>query len=88
MSFVRVIIECHCRERIPDWCVRVSRPVPANLRCSPNPGGGAGGGVTAIFCPHGHRCFGGPEDLERAVEALIRGGWGRWQKEGAVIVEC
>lgn len=87
MNFVRVVIECRCKERIPGWCVRISRPVPANLRCSPNPGGGAGG-PRAISCPRGHRCFDGPDDLERAVEALTDGSWGRWQKEGAVVVEC
>lgn len=87
MHFVCVVIECRCKERITGWCVRISRNVPADLRCSPNPGGGPSG-PRAILCPNGHRCFEDPEDLERAVEALTRGGWGQWQREGAVIVRC
>ena len=74
------------RERITGWCVRIERNVPANLRCAP--GATGGGGSTAIICPRGHRCFDSPHDLERATEAATRGGWGRWEREGAVIVEC
>ncbi len=88
MNFVKVIIRCRCGEQVTGWCVRIERNVPANLRCSPNFGGGGGGGSRAILCPRGHRCFDSAEDLERATEVLTRGGWGRWQREGAVIVEC
>ena len=88
MHFVKVIIQCRCGERISGWCVRVSRTVPANLTCHPAGGGGAGGASRAIDCPNGHRCFNSPADLEHATEAATGGSWGRWEREGAVIVQC
>jgi hypothetical protein len=87
VNFVRVIIQCRCGERIDGWCVRVERNVPANLRCSPS--GGGGGGPREILCPRAHKCFDSPQELERAVDTLTRsGGWGRWERDGAVVVEC
>ena len=88
MHFVTVIIRCHCGEQITGWCVRVERNVPEPLRCVPRGGGGGGGGSTVIPCPRGHACFDSPRDLERATEATIRGGWGKWIHQGAVVVEC
>lgn len=87
MHFVRTIIRCRCGEQAT-WCVKISRVVPTPLRCTPAGGGGGGGGSRAIFCPRGHRCLDGPEELERAVESLTVGGWGRWLREGAVTVQC
>ncbi len=88
MNVVRVLIRCRCGETISGWCVRVSRKVPANLQCAPIAGGAAGGGSRAIVCARGHMCFDGPEELERVVEALTGGGWGHWEREGAVVVNC
>jgi hypothetical protein len=73
VKFVKVIIRCHCGEAIPGWCVRIERSVPANLRCSPAVRRG-GEGPRAILCPRNHKCFDGPRDLERAVDALTRHG--------------
>lgn len=88
MDFVNTIVRCRCGQTMT-WCVRISRNVPAPLRCQPRPGGGSSGGSRAVFCPNGHRCFESPDELERAVEALTgSGGWGRWQKAGGVVVEC
>jgi hypothetical protein len=86
MYFVKAMIRCRCGEQM-SWCVRIARAVPTPLRCVPSTAGGSGG-LRAIFCPHGHRCMDGPEELERAVEVLTSGGWGRWLRAGAVIVEC
>lgn len=88
MDFLSVTIRCRCGEQVTGWCVRIGRRVPPGLRCQPT-FGPPGGGPRAILCPRGHRCFDGPEDLERAVDRLIsRGGWGKWQREGVVVVEC
>lgn len=86
MNFVKVIIRNRCDEQINGWCVRIDRNAPVPLRCAPADSHGVG--PKAIFCPRGHRCFDEPEELERATDAATRAGWGRWQREGAVVVEC
>jgi hypothetical protein len=85
MDFVRIQIRCRCGETFPG-CIRISRNVPAPLRCTPAPG--PRGASRSVVCPKGHLCFGDLEDLRRAVESLVSRGWGRWQREGAVVVEC
>jgi hypothetical protein len=87
VHFVNVIIRCRCGEQ-QSWCVRVDRNVPEPLRCVPQ-GGGGGGGSSAIVCGKcSDRCFDSPRALERAIEEAVRGGWGRWERQGAVILDC
>lgn len=84
-NLVRVEVLCSCGERMP-WCVRIDRNVPEPLRCA---GGGSGETARDIRCPNcGRRCFDSPEALERATSEATRGGWGRLQREGVVVLEC
>jgi hypothetical protein len=86
-NLVRVEIRCGCGERMP-WCVRIDRNVPEQLRCGGG-GGSGGGGPRDVRCSKcGRRCFDSPEALERAANQATRGGWGRHQREGAVVLEC
>jgi hypothetical protein len=83
---VHVLLRCHCGQEVGRFCVRVSRNVPEPLRCPPS--GAGGGGPVSLRCPRGHQCLDDVTELEKATEAQIRRGWGRWQREGVVIVEC
>jgi hypothetical protein len=87
VHFVSVVLRCRCGDQ-QRWCVRVDRSVPEPLRCVP--GGGGGGGVSsAIICRRcGDRCFDSPHALERATQEAVRGGWGQWVPQGAVILNC
>ena len=80
-NWVLARLQCRRCHASIDACVRVSREVPAPLRCAP--GGGAIGGSSG--CPH---WASGPGDLQRAVEDELRkSGWGRHVRAGAVVLE-
>lgn len=82
-NLVRVEIRCGYGEPMP-W--RPARNVPETLRCG---GGGGGGRPRNVRCPKcGRRCFDSFEALEQAANEATRGGWGRHQREGAVVLEC
>lgn len=83
-NFVNVELRCRCEGSVT-WCVRVSRGVPAQLRCSP----GGGGGSPEIRCGQcGHRCFPSIGAFENAVHSAIDRGSAAHVKARAVIIEC
>ena len=88
-TFVSVQLRCSCGS-IVSWCVRADRTVPGPLRCQPGGGGGGGGGGSGVQCRRcGHTCYSSVGAFEDAVRhAVDRGGWGRHQQAGAVLIEC
>jgi hypothetical protein len=79
-------LECQHRGTSITVCVRVHRHVPANLRCVP--GGGVAMGGTNPLCDQCQRLLREAGRLTDVVDDLLRGGMGRWERTGAVVLAC
>lgn len=86
-NLVKVEIRCRCGNHMT-WCVRIDRHVPEGLRCVG--GGGSGGGIpSGIRCNMcGRTCFDSVDALEAAARRETSGGWGRHQRNRAVVLQC
>ena len=83
-NHVLVRLRCNVRHAELTFCVRVSRGVPEDLRCTPSSGGA--GGTTEV-CAECSALL-QPGQLSERVNDLVRRGWSDHLKAGAVVITC
>lgn len=84
-NFVKVSIKCTSMRRSLDFCVRVDRGVPDQLRCQPSGGSGASG--PSGVCPDCEILL-QPGRLATRVNQLVSRGWSEYVREGSVVIAC